>query len=72
MCCTLFFQLYFLPSFHDYDVTIANFNFLTVQGIYAELQPRRDRYFSTERTCSVYFINLAKSFFMKGVNTERI
>ena len=31
------------------------FNFLTVQGIYAELQPRRDRYFSTERTCSVYF-----------------
>ena len=31
------------------------FNFLTVKGIYAELQPRHDRYFSTERTCSVYF-----------------
>ena len=28
---------------------------IPVQGIYAELQPRRDRYFSTERTCSVHF-----------------
>ena len=31
------------------------FHFLTVKGIYAELQPRQDRYFSTKRTCSVYF-----------------
>ena len=31
------------------------FNFLTVPGMYAELQPRRDRIFSNERACSVYF-----------------